>query len=71
MAITARVDRDLCRGTGLCTVMASDLFTLDDDGLAVVRPEYAAETVPLSHLHDVADCCPTGAIRLTEEDDRP
>ncbi|TSB26775.1 ferredoxin [Streptomyces sp. NBC_01525] len=71
MRATARVDRTLCRGTGLCEVMDSRLFSLSDDGTALARPlgpGHDPEAL-LEQLQDIADCCPTGAITITTTDE--
>ncbi|WP_443041656.1 ferredoxin [Streptomyces sp. B21-083] len=66
MRATARVDRTLCLGTGLCEVMDSGLFSLGGNGTAVARPtEPEDDQEPLlERLRDIADCCPTGAITI-------
>ncbi|MYY01867.1 MULTISPECIES: ferredoxin [unclassified Streptomyces] len=66
MSASARIDRTLCLGTGLCESMAPDLFLLDDEGLAVPLPgDGGDERTEL--LRSIADCCPTGAITVTEK----
>ncbi|MFG2676312.1 ferredoxin [Streptomyces sp. DT20] len=67
MSGSAQVDRTLCLGTGLCESMAQDLFLLDDDGIAVALAPDGTDG-RLERLHAIADCCPTGAITVTEED---
>jgi ferredoxin len=71
MATTAWVDRGLCLGTGLCAVMAPDVFALDDEGLAVARPGGPGRDATAERLSDIARCCPTGAIVVEPEDGRP
>ncbi|MGW1226499.1 ferredoxin [Streptomyces sp. NPDC001478] len=66
MTVSARIDRTLCLGTGLCESMAPDLFLLDDDGIAATPRDVPAgdaeERTRL--LRAVAECCPTGAITV-------
>ncbi|MFE0048160.1 ferredoxin [Streptomyces albireticuli] len=71
MRATAHVDRNLCLGAGLCEVMASELFRLDAEGIAVATADASGEAGPdrLELLRDIADCCPTGAITVTTTDD--
>lgn len=64
----ARIDGDLCSGHGRCEVMASDVYTLDDNGynadrgkIIVIKPgcEEAARIG--------AESCPERAITLIED----
>jgi ferredoxin len=65
------VDRTLCRGTGLCEVMDSRLFRLDDEGIAVALPvDDDSHDTRLERLHEAADCCPTGAITVSLIEER-
>jgi ferredoxin len=61
-----RVDRMLCVGSGLCQSMSPDLFGRPDSGY----PEVGAGEVPAGELldlaRDIADCCPTGAVMLSD-----
>lgn len=68
MRAVARIDRTLCHGMGLCEAMASDLFLLDDDQIAVAQAAGDHDGRRLERLRAIADCCPTGAITVTEED---
>lgn len=55
------VDRERCEGHGLCEDAAPEVFTLDDDGQAVVL----ADPVP-AELHAATDravrLCPVAAL---------
>ncbi len=55
------IDRDACMGSGNCVFWAPDVFDLDDDGVAVVRGEYAGRE---EDVRVAAANCPTAAIRL-------
>ncbi|MFG2783498.1 ferredoxin [Streptomyces prunicolor] len=68
MRTVARIDRTLCLGMGLCEAMAADLFLLEDDGIAVVQAADDQDGRRPERLRAIADCCPTGAITVTEED---
>jgi len=61
--LKARVERRLCRGCGLCAEMCPEVFALDDRGKAYVLPDAYFDAC---NLEDVADSCPTGAIKLEE-----
>lgn len=58
-----RVDRERCVGSGNCAFWAPATFTLDDEGLSVVRdpPGDAAATLAVA-----AEGCPARAISLTQ-----
>lgn len=55
------VDDDRCRGHGICWSLCPEVFTLTDDGYAVVEtPEVPAEF--RDAVHDAAGGCPENAI---------
>lgn len=61
----ARVDHDICVGTGVCVSVASDVFELNDEGLAVaVNPEPGDDDL----LMDAAEGCPVQAIIIEDDD---
>lgn len=59
-----QIDRTACMGSGNCMYWASDVFALDDEGLAIVTgtPDGHVEAVRLA-----AENCPTRAITAFEE----
>ncbi|MFF0523401.1 ferredoxin [Actinomadura nitritigenes] len=69
MRARLRIDRELCVGSGLCEAMSPELFTLADDGLAVLNERRLADLTRLATAQDVADCCPSGAILLERDHD--
>ncbi len=55
------VDKNLCIGCGACTGIASETFTIGDDGLAeVINNEITDEA------KTAVECCPVGAIKTEE-----
>ncbi len=67
MRATARVERRLCLGTGLCQAMDPDLFSLTDDGYGVALPPRNDSDDRAERLREIAECCPAGAITVTAE----
>ena len=60
----ARVDKDLCIGSAICTAIAPEVFELDNDGLSeVVGPNAATEDL----LREAAESCPEHAIMLEDD----
>ena len=58
------VDDDRCRGHAVCCAICPDVFTLGEDGYAVVRdPEVPAQLEDA--VRDAADSCPERAITTT------
>ncbi|MBL7502349.1 ferredoxin [Frankia sp. CNm7] len=56
-----RIDRDLCMGSGQCTIYAPDTFDQDDEAIAVVvDPDGNTE----AELMSAATGCPTQAISV-------
>lgn len=59
----ACVDKNLCIGCGLCAAVASSVFSMDDDGLAVaVNKEL--DNALLDEARDAESQCPVGAIKV-------
>ena len=59
------VDQSRCRGHGVCTSMAPDVFLVGDGERSFVRDDFA----PDSRFDDVlfaADSCPEQAIEVSE-----
>ena len=63
---TVRIDRHLCVGFGDCIDVAPDVFELDGEGIAVMRPE----ALPVSRDYLVSACqsCPVDALVLLDAD---
>ena len=60
-----KVNKDQCIGCGSCTVIASDVFEIDDDGLAVAKVEEVSDEAK-EEVRDAAESCPTSAIEVEE-----
>jgi ferredoxin len=79
-ALEVWIDQDLCTGDGICAQYAPEVFELDIDGLAYVKPPAApgeeadlltepgaTAPVPLPLLREVADSareCPGECIHV-------
>lgn len=61
----AKVNKDACIGCGSCTVIASDVFEIDDDGLAVAKSENITDENK-EEVIDACESCPTSAIEVEE-----
>lgn len=60
-----QVDRDVCQGSGMCVGMAPEHFELADG----YRSRPLVQTVDADDtLLDVAECCPTEAIKIIDAD---
>jgi ferredoxin len=59
------INRDLCIGSGLCTVYAAATFSQDEDAkVCVVDPEGDAADA----IRTAVEACPTGALALADAD---
>jgi len=58
------VDRMRCMGTGACAYALPGLFTLGDDGKAMVAGTVNGDEKTVA---DVVGECPTAALRLVSE----
>jgi ferredoxin len=66
MTLDIRVDRDLCMGSGQCTIYASRTFAQDESTIAyVVDPDGSSE----EEVRDAVSACPTGALSIAGEDE--
>ena len=55
------VDRDICLGSGMCSVYAAGTFTQDGRAkVVVINPSGD----PLSAIKTAVEACPTGALQL-------
>jgi ferredoxin len=59
----ACVDKNLCISCGLCTAISSNVFFMDDDGLAVAANEELVDTL-LDAAKDAEGQCPAAAIKV-------
>jgi ferredoxin len=61
--VHARVDDELCVGTGVCEATAPDLFEVGDDGVSHVL----VDSIPADRLEaarEAAANCPTRALKV-------
>ena len=66
MSRDIHVDRDLCMGSGQCTIYAPRTFAQDESTIAfVLDPDGGTE----EEVRDAISACPTGAISIAGEDD--
>lgn len=63
-----RVDREVCRGSGLCQVMGPALFGRTDSGYPAADTGELADESSVVLADEVAECCPTGAIEVLRHD---
>jgi len=59
------VDQTSCQGTGYCVELASDVFVLDDSGVAHAVESYPEGLEDL--IREAALLCPTESILLAED----
>lgn len=61
----ARVDHDVCVGTGMCVSIAPEVFELRNDGLSrAFNPDPNDDEL----LREAAEGCPVQAIILEDEE---
>lgn len=56
------IDRDLCSGYGICEALASDVFELGGDGVAILLKGTSDDEAVQKACND----CPMGAISLVK-----
>ncbi|MFD2924060.1 ferredoxin [Halobacillus naozhouensis] len=72
MAKYAIVDQETCIGCGNCEGLDSDIFDLDEDGLAFVKLDRNQGSVPIPEnkvekLEEAVEECPTDAIKVSDQ----
>ena len=65
MSIRVDINLATCQGYGNCVLVAEDLFDLDADGRAFVKPEHVAAD-RLDGVRKAAYDCPTDSITFVE-----
>ena len=63
--ISIKIDREQCMGTGVCVLAAPEVFDQDDDGTAILYPNFDSEKF-LKQIREAAASCPTKAISIEE-----
>lgn len=66
MAAVLRVDLALCAGAGLCQSMSRELFGDSRSGRPNGGTRVLHDPALIELAGDVADCCPTGAVRVED-----
>ena len=61
----AKVDKDICIGCGLCAATCPEVFSLEDDGLAVAIEDNMPEDVA-DEAEAARDGCPVSAIDIED-----
>ncbi|MPW27104.1 ferredoxin [Alkalibaculum sp. M08DMB] len=59
----AFVDKDLCIGCGLCPDICGDIFTMNDEDLAVAKDIEIPDEI-LDEAKDAESSCPVDAIKV-------
>ena len=59
-----KVDKDACIGCGACANLADEIFFMDSDGKASVKPNLEDEDIEKnsSQIEDAKNSCPVNAI---------
>lgn len=57
------VDKDVCMGSGMCYLYASNTFDVDHEAKSFVKD---VEGDPINSIRTAIEACPTGALRLIE-----
>jgi ferredoxin len=61
--VRIEVDRNRCEGHALCEVIASEFFSVDDEGNLTLRAVEVSSDDE-SHVHGAVLACPVAALRL-------
>lgn len=61
------IDRDACRGSGLCVAIAPELFEIAEDGAAAGLKQ-TLESTDIAIATEAVQACPLRALRLLHHD---
>lgn len=61
----AKVDKDICIGCGLCESTCPEVFSIEDDGLAIAI-DAAVPADVCEEAENARDGCPVSAIEIEE-----
>ena len=61
----AKIEADLCVGTGSCEAICPEVFEVGDDGIAVVKVDVVPDASEDS-CREACDSCPTDAITIEQ-----
>lgn len=61
----AKVDKDICIGCGLCESTCPEVFSIEDDGLAIAI-DAAVPADACEEAENARDGCPVSAIEIEE-----
>lgn len=59
------IDRDSCIGCGLCETICPEVFTMDSENIAIVKPDSDVANHKDS-VQEAADNCPVSAIQIKD-----
>ncbi|NMB27312.1 MAG: ferredoxin [Tissierellia bacterium] len=59
----AAVDKEICIGCGLCPSICPEVFSMDDDGLAVAIDEEIDDNL-IDSAKEAEESCPVDAITV-------
>jgi ferredoxin len=68
--IKIKIDKTKCIGCATCAALAFDVFTIGDEGVAEINPEYKEVLITdpevIEQLKNVFSACPSEAITVEE-----
>lgn len=63
--IKVKINEEACIGCGACQALVSDVFEINDEGVATVIADEIDENLK-DDVRDAAEGCPTCAIEIDE-----
>lgn len=60
------INREACIGCGVCTHICPEVFEMDDENVATVKPDVNPDSYA-DEVRDAAESCPVDAIQIDEQ----
>ena len=61
------VDMDTCIHSGMCTTLAAEVFTMDENARLVISKAQPGDVAEIERVKNAIACCPVEAISMEDD----